>query len=63
MNNAQFLELNAKVARSCINVIDAISTRGVFKGEELFTVGELRNQCVSVIKEVEERQQQEEDDE
>jgi hypothetical protein len=65
MNEAQFLELGAKVARSSIAIIDAISQRGAFKGEELSTVGQLRDQCVQLVQQVEERQQEmdEEDDE
>ena len=66
MNEAQFLELGAKVSRSSIAIIDAISQRGAFKGEELSTVGQLRDQCVQLVQQVEERQQvmdDEEDDE
>jgi hypothetical protein len=62
MNEAQFLDLNAKVARSSIAIIDAVAQRGVFKGEELSTVGGLRDQCVQVIQEVEERQQKMDDE-
>jgi hypothetical protein len=65
MNEAQFLELGAKVARSSIAIIDAICQRGAFRGEELSTVGQLRDQCVQLVQQVEERQQEmdEEDDE
>tara|TARA_E500000318_G_scaffold60543_2_gene56164 strand:- start:187 stop:390 length:204 start_codon:yes stop_codon:yes gene_type:complete len=59
MNQAQFLELGAKVSRSSIAIIDAISQRGAFKGEELSTVGQLRDQCVQLVQQVEERQQEE----
>ena len=58
MNDAQFLELGAKVSRSSIAIIDAISQRGAFKGEELSTVGQLRDQCVHLVQQVEERQQE-----
>ena len=58
MNESQFLELAAKVSRSSIAIIDAISQRGAFKGEELSTVGQLRDQCVQLVQNVEERQQE-----
>jgi|TARA_Y100000385_G_C12971475_1_gene584220 hypothetical protein len=63
MNDAQYLELAAKVSRSSIAIIDAISQRGAFKGEELSTVGQLRDQCVQLVQQVEERQQDIDDDE
>jgi|TARA_B100000963_G_scaffold328102_1_gene316367 hypothetical protein len=63
MNEAQFLELGAKVSRSSIAIIDAISQRGAFKGEELSTVGQLRDQCVQLVQQVEERQQEMDDEE
>ena len=63
MNEAQFLELGAKVSRSSIAIIDAISQRGAFKGEELSTVGQLRDQCVQLVQNVEERQQEMDDEE
>ena len=62
MNEAQFLELAAKVSRSSIAIIDAISQRGAFKGEELSTVGQLRDQCVQLVQNVEERQQEMDDE-
>tara|TARA_E500000318_G_scaffold85616_1_gene81694 strand:- start:1387 stop:1587 length:201 start_codon:yes stop_codon:yes gene_type:complete len=63
MNEAQFLELAAKISRSSIAIIDAISQRGAFKGEELSTVGQLRDQCVQLVQNVEERQQEMDDEE
>ncbi len=50
--------LNLKVARSSIAIIDAIVQRGAFKGEELSTVGGLRDQCVQLIQATEEREQE-----
>jgi hypothetical protein len=58
MNEAQYFDLNLKVARSSIAIIDAIVQRGAFKGEELSTVGGLRDQCVQLIQQTEERQQE-----
>jgi len=38
-----------QVARSTIAVIDTITARGAFKGEELSTIGRLRDQCTNLI--------------
>lgn len=45
----QFLDLSNRVARSCVAVIDTVVQRGGFKGEELTTIGQLRDQAVQVI--------------
>ena len=42
-------ELANRVARSCVAVVDTVVTRGGFKGEELTTIGQLRDQAVSVV--------------
>ncbi len=57
-NETEFLDLSQKVSRSSIAIIDAIVQRGAFKGEELSTVGGLRDQCVQLTQKVEERQQE-----
>ena len=45
-NNMSDLANNAnQVARSTVAVIDTITLRGGFKGEELSTIGRLRDQC------------------
>ena len=36
-------------SRSTIAVIDAVTQRGGFKGEELTTIGQLRDQCISIV--------------
>lgn len=38
-----------QVARSTIAVIDTITQRGAFKGEELSTIGRLRDQCTQLV--------------
>ena len=38
-----------KASRSTIAVIDAMTQRGAFKGEELSTIGGLRDQCIQII--------------
>ena len=47
-----------KASRSTIAVIDAMTQRGAFKGEELSTIGGLRDQCIQVIQGVEELEQE-----
>ena len=54
----QLTELANRVARSTIAVVDAITQRGGFKGEELSTIGQLRDQCVQTVSLVESIQQE-----
>ena len=42
-------ELSNKTSRSTVAVIDAMTQRGAFKGEELSTIGSLRDQCIQII--------------
>ena len=42
-------DLSNKAARSTVAVIDAVTQRGGFKGEELSTIGGLRDQCIQII--------------
>jgi hypothetical protein len=49
----QLNDLSNRVARSCVAVIDTVVQRGGFKGEELTTIGQLRDQAVQVINMVE----------
>ena len=51
-------DLANKSARSTIAVIDAMTQRGAFKGEELSTIGTLRDQCIQVVSLTEEMQQE-----
>jgi hypothetical protein len=55
----QLNDLTSRIGRSTIAVIDAITQRGGFKGEELSTIGQLRDQCVQVVQLVEQLQQDE----
>ena len=50
-------DLSNKAARSTVAVIDAVTQRGGFKGEELTTIGGLRDQCVQIIQVSEQIQQ------
>jgi len=52
-NLDQLMDLGNKVSRSTVAVIDAITQRGGFKGEELSTSGTLRDQAVQIIQLVE----------
>jgi len=63
MNDSKYYDLATKVSRSSIAIIDAITQRGAFKGEELSTVGQLRDQCVQLVQQTEEREQELEFDE
>ena len=45
----QITDLSNRVARSTIAVIDTIVQRGGFRGEELTTIGQLRDQCVQLV--------------
>jgi hypothetical protein len=50
--NAQTKQLTTlanQIGRSTIAVIDAIAQRGGFRGEEMLTIGTLREQCVQVV--------------
>lgn len=43
--NQEFIQASAKVFRQTIMIIDALTQRGAFKGEELSTIGNLRDVC------------------
>lgn len=49
-------ELGNRVSRSTVAVIDTVVQRGGFKGEELTTIGQLRDQAVQIIQLCEEYQ-------
>lgn len=49
VDHTQIYELGNRVARSTIAVIDTVVQRGGFKGEELSTIGQLRDQAVQVV--------------
>ena len=54
----QLQDLSNKSSRSMVAVIDAMCQRGAFKGEELSTIGGLRDQCIQVIQIVENIEQE-----
>lgn len=49
----QLMELGMRVSRSTVAVIDTVVTRGAFKGEELSTIGQLRDQATQLIQIIE----------
>ena len=51
-------ELSNKTSRSTVAVIDAMTQRGAFKGEELSTIGGLRDQCIQIVQLCENMQQE-----
>ena len=57
-NLKQLKDLSNKAARSTVAVIDAVTQWGGFKGEELTTIGGLRDQCVQIIQLSEQIQQE-----
>jgi hypothetical protein len=57
-DHSKIYEMSNRVARSTIAVIDTVVQRGGFKGEELSTIGQLRDQAVQVVQMAEEFQSQ-----
>ena len=49
MSQTRLNQLSNNASRSMIAVIDAIAQRGGFRGEELSTIGQLRDQCVQIV--------------
>jgi len=47
--HAETYTLMAQIGRSTVAVIDAVVQRGGFRGEELSTIGTLRDQCIQAI--------------
>lgn len=50
-----------QISRSTIAIIDTITQRGGFRGEELSTIGNLRDQCTNGVQVVESYKQDQED--
>jgi len=55
-DHSNIYELGNRVARSSVAVVDTVVQRGGFKGEELTTIGQLRDQAVQIIQLCEEYQ-------
>jgi len=52
----EILDLTNRVTRSTVAVIDTIAGRGGFRGEELATIGQLRDQSIALIQMLESAQ-------
>lgn len=48
-DHSEIYDLSNRVARSTVAVIDTVVQRGGFKGEELSTIGQLRDQAVQIV--------------
>ena len=57
-DHSEIYEIANKTSRSTVAVIDALTGRGAFKGEELSTIGQLRDQCLQAIQLAEAYQQE-----
>jgi len=53
------MELWNQIYRSAIAVIDTVTQRGGFRGEELSTIGNLRDQCTQGVQVVDSWKQEE----
>ena len=51
-------DLMNQISRSAIAVIDTVTQRGGFRGEELSTIGQLRDQCTQGVQIVENYKQE-----
>jgi len=60
--NEEMIDLVNRVTRSTVAVIDTVAARGGFRGEELATIGQLRDQSVALIQMVETEQSNSEED-
>ena len=57
-SHAPMYDLSNRICRSTIAVIDTMVQRGAVKGEELSTLGQLRDQAVQMIQMAETYQQE-----
>lgn len=55
----KILDLANRTSRSTIAVIDTVVQRGGFRGEELSTIGQLRDQCVQIVSMAEQQEAEE----
>jgi hypothetical protein len=55
----KMVDMVNRVTRSTVAVVDTVAGRGGFRGEELSTIGQLRDQCISLIQQVEAMQGEE----
>lgn len=51
--NSEVVDLANRVCRSTVAVIDTVAGRGGFRGEELATIGQLRDQSIALLQLIE----------
>jgi len=56
MNDAQYLEAVLQLSRSVAGLVDAMAQRGALKGEELATVGQMRDNSARLVAMTEQKQ-------
>jgi hypothetical protein len=61
MMDEQLLDMINRITRSTVAVVDTVTSRGGFRGEELSTIGQLRDQCIQCIQYVENLEQNQEE--
>jgi len=54
--NSEMIDLANRITRSTVAVVDTMTSRGAFRGEELSTIGQLRDQCIALIQLIETEQ-------
>jgi hypothetical protein len=59
-NHKRAYDVLNQISRSTIAIIDTITQRGGFRGEELSTIGNLRDQCTQAVQIVESYKQDQE---
>lgn len=52
----QMIDLANRITRSTVAVVDTVTARGGFRGEELSTIGQLRDQCIQLIQLIEQNE-------
>jgi len=63
MADKEIMSLGNKVARNTVAVIDALVQRGAFKGEELSTIGQLRDGSLHLVSLIEAAELENDDEE
>ena len=56
MNDAQYFESVLQLARGVAGLVDAMAQRGALKGEELTTVGQMRDSAARLVAMTEQKQ-------
>jgi len=56
MNDAQYFEAVLQLSRAVAGLVDAMAQRGALKGEELTTVGQMRDNAARLVAMTEQKQ-------